>query len=86
MKTFNVVMRNKFVLLGTAAAILLAAGDVAFSSLFAADAHAAAPVAAPATPVSVGTLKPENLHVWSSFSGPMKAVDRKKVSASCCRA
>ena len=75
MKTFNIVMRNKFVLLGTAAAILLAAGDVAFSSLFAADAHAAAPAVAPATPVSVETLRPENLRVWSSFSGRMQAVD-----------
>jgi multidrug efflux system membrane fusion protein len=75
MNTFKIVMRNKFVLLGTAAAILLAAGDVAFSSLFAADAHAAAPVAAPATPVSVQTIKPESLRVWSSFSGRMQAVD-----------
>jgi multidrug efflux system membrane fusion protein len=75
MNTFKIVMRNKFVLLGTAAAILLAAGDVAFSSLFAADAHAAAPVAAPATPVSVQTIKPERLRVWSSFSGRMQAVD-----------
>lgn len=63
MNAFNIVMRNKFVLLGTAAAILLAAGDVAFSTLLAADAHAAAPVVAPATPVSVAAIKPESERV-----------------------
>jgi multidrug efflux system membrane fusion protein len=74
-KPINLILRNKFVLLGTAAAILLAAGDVAFSNLFAGEAFASAPAAAPATPVGVLTLSPETLRVWSSFSGRMQAVD-----------
>ncbi|MGA2549645.1 MAG: efflux RND transporter periplasmic adaptor subunit [Burkholderiaceae bacterium] len=74
MKQSTVLIRNKFVLLGIAAA-LVTAGVLSFSSVVEGPAHATAAIAAPATPVSVQTLTPETLRVWSSFSGRMQAVD-----------
>jgi hypothetical protein len=68
MKAIELIVRNKRILLGTAAAILLAAIDIAFTTLLATDAHAA-PLAAEAAPtVGVKGAEPASLRVLSSSS------------------
>lgn len=71
------IFRRPPVVAGLGAA-MLAAGIVASMAL--SDTRAAAPAAAPPpTEVTVQSLQPEDVRVWTSFSGRLKAVDEALV-------
>lgn len=71
------IFRRPPVVAGVGAA-MLAAGIVASMAL--SDTRAAAPAAAPPpTEVTVQSLQPEDVRVWTSFSGRLKAVDEALV-------
>ncbi len=72
------LLKDRTLLLGTAAAIILGGAGVTVTGGFRAQAEPT-PVAAPAIPVSVETLNPRNVRIWSAFSGRLQAVDFAQV-------
>src|SRR3954471_14059448 len=68
------LIKDRTLLLGTAAAIILGGAGVTVTSGFRAQAEPT-PVVAPAIPVSVETVNPRNVRIWSAFSGRLQAVD-----------
>ncbi len=64
------------IFLGAVALALLTSGGIAF---YHATAKPAAPMANPAVPVTVETLKPQRISPWSEFSGRINAVDYAEV-------
>ncbi|MCX8997048.1 efflux RND transporter periplasmic adaptor subunit [Rhizobiaceae bacterium BDR2-2] len=73
--------RNRWALWGTGTAILLSSVGVAVHFDLPSDARAATEEAAapPAVPVTVATLRPENITTWQEFSGRLEAVDRVEI-------
>lgn len=68
--------RTRWLAVGTAAALVLAAAAVTVT-LQSPQVHAdALPAAAPATPVSVATVTAREVATWNEFSGRLEAVDR----------
>ncbi|MEJ1959802.1 MAG: efflux RND transporter periplasmic adaptor subunit [Nitrosomonadales bacterium] len=72
------LIKHRATLLGAVAFIALSGTGVAMYGAARANEHPAA-VAAPAVPVSVQTINPQNVRVWSTFSGRMQAVDYAEV-------
>ena len=64
------------IFLGAIALALLASGGIAF---YHATAKPASPLASPAVPVIVETLKPQRISPWSEFSGRINAVDYAEI-------
>ena len=74
--SFTALIKDRTLLLGTAAAIILGGAGVIVTGGFRAQAEPTAVVAkAPAIPVSVETVNPRNVRIWSAFSGRLQAVD-----------
>jgi multidrug efflux system membrane fusion protein len=74
--SLKALIKDRTLLLGTAAAILLGGAGVTVTSGFRAQAEAPAVTAqVPAVPVSVETVNPRNVRLWSEFSGRLQAVD-----------
>jgi multidrug efflux system membrane fusion protein len=72
------LVKHRAMLLGAAALIVLSASGVILRGAARANEHPAAG-AAPAVPVGVQTVKPQNVRVWSAFSGRMQAVDYAEI-------
>jgi multidrug efflux system membrane fusion protein len=72
------LIKHRAILFGTAAFIVLSGTGVAMYSAARANEHPTV-VAAPAVPVSVQTINPQNVRVWSTFSGRMQAVDYAEI-------
>lgn len=70
--------KGRALLLATVALAALAAGSVLLGGTPTGRPQAAA-AAAPATPVTVQTMVPRNVQIWSSFSGRMRAVDYAEI-------
>jgi multidrug efflux system membrane fusion protein len=71
---------KKYALLfSTIAVIAVSGATFAVHEFSPASAQPAAAAAPPAVPVSVRTLEPQNLRVWSEFSGRLAAVDFAEV-------
>lgn len=70
-------IRKRVVLFGGAAIIALAGSGLAFQHYTNASAQPAEapPAVMPATPVTVRTVNPDEVMIWSEFSGRMAAVD-----------
>ena len=69
-------IRKRAILFGGAAVIALAGSGLAFQHYTNASAQPAeAPAVMPAIPVSVKTVSPDDVMIWSEFSGRMNAVD-----------
>jgi multidrug efflux system membrane fusion protein len=69
-------IRKRAVLFGGAAVIALAGSGLAFQHYTNASAQPAeAPAVMPAIPVSVKTVSPDDVMIWSEFSGRLSAVD-----------
>src|SRR5262245_38701457 len=69
-------LRKRAALFGGAAIIVLAGSGLAFHHYTNASAQPAqAPMVMPAVPVSVKTVSPDDVMIWSEFSGRMSAVD-----------
>ena len=68
------LLKDRTLLLGTAAAIILGGAGVTVTGGFRAQAEPT-PIVAPAIPVSVETVNPRNVRIWSAFSGRLQAVD-----------
>jgi membrane fusion protein, multidrug efflux system len=77
MSTLN-SMRKRAILFGGAATIALIASGAAFQHYNNATAQPA-PAAMPAIPVSVRTVNPDDVMIWSEFSGRMSAVDYAEI-------
>ena len=75
MTTLSRFAKGRSVLLGTVAIIALSAVGAALHAGPDARAQPAAAGAPAAVPVSVQTITPRTVQVWSSFSGRMRAVD-----------
>ena len=74
--------RTRRIFVGTLAAALIAGGGAYWQwapRLIGGDAKAAAPAAPPAVPVTVRTLEPQRVRVWSEFSGRLHAVDSAQI-------
>src|SRR5262245_52053360 len=67
-------LRKKIILLSGAAVLALAASGAAFHHYTNASAQTP-PMVMPPTPVSVRTVYPDDVMIWSEFSGRMNAVD-----------
>jgi membrane fusion protein, multidrug efflux system len=79
MSTLNSI-RKRAILFGGAATIALIASGAAFHHYSHATAQPAqAPAAMPAIPVSVRTVHPDDVMIWSEFSGRMSAVDYAEI-------
>jgi multidrug efflux system membrane fusion protein len=74
MSSVSRLIRNRAVLVGVAAAAALAGAGLALRHAPRADAQAPAAANA-AIPVTVRTIEPENVRIWSEFSGRLHAVD-----------
>lgn len=73
------LIRKRAVLLGFSAVVALGGAGIAVYHM-AANVGAQTPAVAPLPPqVGVVTVKPQNVHIWSEFSGRMKAVDFAEV-------
>jgi multidrug efflux system membrane fusion protein len=72
-------IRRRAILLGTAALIAVSGVGVTIHSLSSVQAQPQAAAPAPAIPVTVRTVKPEKVRVWSEFSGRLQAVDFAEV-------
>jgi multidrug efflux system membrane fusion protein len=69
-------IRKRVILFGGAAVIALAGSGLAFQHYTNASAQPAeAPAVMPAIPVSVKTVNPDEVMIWSEFSGRLSAVD-----------
>lgn len=68
-------IKRRAILLGTAAILALSGGGVTWHSLSSLHAQPQAAAAAPAISVTVRTVKPETVRVWSEFSGRLYPVD-----------
>lgn len=76
MSKFHQIIRKRAVLLGSVALLALVGAGVTLHGGEQARAETPAAAApAPAVPVTVQTMTPRNVQVWSSFSGRMRAVD-----------
>ncbi|MHB1206615.1 MAG: efflux RND transporter periplasmic adaptor subunit [Rhodospirillaceae bacterium] len=73
--SLKALIKDRTLLLGTAAAIVLGGAGVTVTSGFRAQAEPTAVVAPAAVPVSVETVNPRNVRLWSEFSGRLQAVD-----------
>ncbi|MCE9648468.1 MAG: efflux RND transporter periplasmic adaptor subunit [Parvibaculum sp.] len=74
MSVFARLLKNRPILLSSAAAVAIVSASVTLHQVeFATAAQTVAEN--PAVPVSVQTLDPEDVRVWSEFSGRMNAVD-----------
>ena len=74
--SFAALVKDRTLLLGTAAAIILGGAGITVTGGFRAQAEPTPAVAqAPAIPVSVETVTPRNVRIWSAFSGRLQAVD-----------
>jgi multidrug efflux system membrane fusion protein len=72
-------VKKRAILLGTVAVIALSGAGIALRSQSTAEAQPQAAAAAPAIPVTVRTVHPEQVRVWSEFSGRLQAVDFAEV-------
>lgn len=80
MRQFSNLIKNRVILLGTVAAIALSGAGIAFYYIASSvSAHPPAAVAKPTVLVSVQTIKPQNVRIWSEFSGRMHAVDYAEI-------
>jgi multidrug efflux system membrane fusion protein len=76
MSKFHQIIRKRAVLLGSVALLSIVGAGVTLHGGEQARAETPAAAApAPAVPVTVQTMTPRNVQVWSSFSGRMRAVD-----------
>ena len=76
MSKFHQIIRKRAVLLGSVAILSIVGAGVTLHGGEQARAETPAAAApAPAVPVTVQTMTPRNVQVWSSFSGRMRAVD-----------
>ncbi len=75
MQTFIRILKTRSLLIGGAAVIALSGASFAVHEFSPANAQPAATLEQPAIPVSVRTINPQNLRVWSEFSGRLNAVD-----------
>lgn len=71
-------IRNRAVLFATVAIIGLPTAGVAIHSLSKSGPQSVA-AASQAIPVDVQTINPQNIRIWSSFSGRMRAVDYAEI-------
>lgn len=76
--SFAAPFKDRTLLLGTAAAIILGGAGVAVTGGFRAQAEPTA-VVAQAIPVSVETVNPRTVRIWSAFSSRLQAVDFAEV-------
>ena len=75
-------IRTRRIFIGTVVVALIAAGSASWQwapRLLGGDAKAAAPAAPPAVPVTVRTLAPQRVRVWTEFSGRLHAVDSAQI-------
>ena len=75
-------IRTRRIFIGTVAVALIAAGGASWQwapRLISGDAKAAAPATPPAVPVTVRTLAPQRVRVWTEFSGRLHAVDSAQI-------
>ena len=72
--SITALIKDRTLLLGTAAAIILGGAGITVTGGFRAQAEPTA-VVAQAIPVSVETVNPRNVRIWSAFSGRLQAVD-----------
>ena len=75
MQTFIRILKTRALLIGGAAVVALSGASFAVHEFSQAKAQPASAVEQPAIPVSVRTINPQNLRVWSEFSGRLNAVD-----------
>lgn len=77
MEPIQTSKRRSYLLATIAAIALLGAGAAAYSASETTEgkAPAAAPAAMPAVSVGVQTLAPQNVKLWTTYSGRMRAVD-----------
>jgi multidrug efflux system membrane fusion protein len=69
------IRRIRAIVLSSAAAFVLLGAGFAFEHYSNASAQPRPAAEAPAIPVTVHTVQPENVRVWSEFSGRLNAVD-----------
>ncbi len=79
MSVFASLVKKRPVLFSSAAVAALLSASVAFHQMEFASASQPATVQAPAVSVSTRTVAPENVRVWSDFSGRMSAVDYSEI-------
>ncbi|HEU5047192.1 MAG TPA: efflux RND transporter periplasmic adaptor subunit [Rickettsiales bacterium] len=77
MTQFSLYIRNKALLLAGVAIIILPTAGFAIHGLSKSTPPAAA--ASQAVPVDVQTVNPQNIRIWSAFSGRMRAVDYAEI-------
>lgn len=79
MSVFTSLLKKRPILLSSAAVAALLSASVTFHQMEFASANQPATAAAPAVLVSTRTVAPENVRVWSDFSGRMSAVDYSEI-------
>jgi multidrug efflux system membrane fusion protein len=73
------LFKRRAILLGTVAIVALGGAGLTVHSLSSVQAQPQAAAPAPAIPVTVRTVAPEKVRVWSEFSGRLQAVDFAQV-------
>jgi multidrug efflux system membrane fusion protein len=72
-------IRNRAIALTTVAVIALSGAGFAFHEFSHASAQPTPPMVNPAVPVSVRTVHPGDVTIWSEFSGRLNAVDYAEI-------
>src|SRR5215471_20768507 len=72
-------IRNRAIIFSTVAVIALSGAGFAVHEFSHATAQPNMPVVVPAVPVSVRTVHPDDVTIWSEFSGRLNAVDYAEI-------